>query len=108
MQHHLLKLTWKDRLTTADVAKQDGVHRVLDVGTGTGIWAIEYGKAIFIDRGELNVLTLCIADEHPESIVSECSTVGPNGRHAELIAIGSRSRPQPGSTISVSASHLAG
>lgn len=44
LQHHLLKLTWADQLATIDVAKRDGVHRVLDVGTGTGIWAIEWGK----------------------------------------------------------------
>ncbi|KAH6874267.1 S-adenosyl-L-methionine-dependent methyltransferase [Thelonectria olida] len=47
LQHHLFMLTFGDKLYTcpADTAKQ--VQRVLDVGTGTGIWAIDF------------------ADEHP-------------------------------------------
>lgn len=45
LQHHLLKLTWGDQLATIDFDKSGGVHRVLDVGTGTGIWAIEWGNS---------------------------------------------------------------
>jgi len=40
-------------------------HRVLDIGTGTGIWAINFGKdSISFDSFVLNLSHL--ADEHPE------------------------------------------
>lgn len=39
------------KLYTAPIPKEQTIHRVLDVGTGTGIWAIDY------------------ADEHPEAHV---------------------------------------
>lgn len=48
-------LTFDNRLGTAPPNKKDSgieVKRVLDVGTGTGIWAMEFG------------------DEHPETEVS--------------------------------------
>ncbi|EXJ92136.1 hypothetical protein A1O3_00686 [Capronia epimyces CBS 606.96] len=50
LQHHLLKMTFG--LSGCGIDKRDGMRRVLDIGTGTGIWAIEYG------------------DLHPESIVT--------------------------------------
>jgi SAM-dependent methyltransferase len=49
LQHHLFRLTFGGKLFTCPVEKT--MHRVLDIGTGTGIWAIEFG------------------DEHPESAV---------------------------------------
>ena len=51
LQHHLFALTFDGRLFTAPIPKDRTLHRVLDVGTGTGIWAIDF------------------ADEHPESLV---------------------------------------
>ncbi|KAJ2905791.1 uncharacterized protein MKZ38_004468 [Zalerion maritima] len=41
LQHHLHVLTQKGRLACAPKA-QEGAKMVLDVGTGTGIWALEY------------------------------------------------------------------
>jgi ubiquinone/menaquinone biosynthesis C-methylase UbiE len=41
LQHHLHRLTLDERLYLAPI-KQD-VQNVLDVGTGTGLWAIEFG-----------------------------------------------------------------
>lgn len=41
MQHHLWALTWSGKL--CQCPKDKGASRVLDVGTGTGIWAIDYG-----------------------------------------------------------------
>ena len=49
LQHHVFTLTFDKKLFLAPISKQ--LHRVLDVGTGTGIWAIDF------------------ADEHPEAQV---------------------------------------
>ncbi|RDW64606.1 S-adenosyl-L-methionine-dependent methyltransferase-9 [Coleophoma cylindrospora] len=51
LQHHLFSLTFNGKLFTAPIGKDKSLHRVLDIGTGTGIWAIDF------------------ADEHPESEV---------------------------------------
>lgn len=51
LQHHIFSLTFNNKLLIAPIPKEKPLHRVLDVGTGTGIWAIDF------------------ADEHPESQV---------------------------------------
>ncbi|RDW56506.1 S-adenosyl-L-methionine-dependent methyltransferase-19 [Coleophoma crateriformis] len=51
LQHHQLTLTFGGKLFTAPIPKEKQLHNVLDVGTGTGIWAIDF------------------ADEHPETKV---------------------------------------
>lgn len=50
LQHHLFTLTFGGRLYLAPLHEKN-LHRVLDVGTGTGLWAIDF------------------ADEHPQSQV---------------------------------------
>jgi cyclopropane fatty-acyl-phospholipid synthase-like methyltransferase len=51
LQHHLFMLTLGGKLYNSPIPKEKNLHRVLDVGTGTGIWAIDF------------------ADEHHESQV---------------------------------------
>jgi SAM-dependent methyltransferase len=51
MQHHEFQLIFGGKLFTAPIPKDKVLHRVLDIGTGTGIWAIDF------------------ADDHPESTV---------------------------------------
>lgn len=43
MTHNLWLLTLRGELGLAPKA-MEGAKRVLDLGTGTGIWAVEYGK----------------------------------------------------------------
>ncbi|KAH8654553.1 S-adenosyl-L-methionine-dependent methyltransferase [Tricladium varicosporioides] len=51
LQHHVYSLMYDGKLCITEFAKDKPIHRVLDVGTGTGIWAIDFG------------------DEHPEAKV---------------------------------------
>lgn len=39
LQHHLNLLTYEGKLNLCPFDKEKPIHRVLDVGTGTGIWA---------------------------------------------------------------------
>ncbi|KAI5800576.1 S-adenosyl-L-methionine-dependent methyltransferase [Pyronema domesticum] len=41
IQHEVYRLVWNDKLHGAPLTKP---HRVLDIGTGTGIWAIEMAE----------------------------------------------------------------
>ena len=43
LQHHIYSLMYDTKLHKVVFDKDKPVHRVLDVGTGTGIWAIDYG-----------------------------------------------------------------
>ncbi|KAK0113507.1 hypothetical protein ONS96_014370 [Cadophora gregata f. sp. sojae] len=51
LQHHLYLLTYDGKLSIIPDLEENNSQHVLDVGTGTGIWAIDY------------------ADEHPEAKV---------------------------------------
>jgi ubiquinone/menaquinone biosynthesis C-methylase UbiE len=43
LQHHLFVISLHGALHLAPI--KEGLQNVLDVATGTGIWAIEFGKA---------------------------------------------------------------
>jgi hypothetical protein len=43
LQHHIYLLTYNGKLNLCPFEKDMPIHRVLDIGTGTGIWAIDYG-----------------------------------------------------------------
>jgi ribosomal protein L11 methylase PrmA len=45
LQHHIHLLANNGKLATAPFDPDFKIHRVLDVGTGTGIWAIDFGKS---------------------------------------------------------------
>lgn len=42
LQHHLFLLTLDGRLCLAPIG--NNLQYVLDVGTGTGIWALDFGR----------------------------------------------------------------
>lgn len=55
--------------------KAKGARHVLDMGTGTGSWAMDYGKALFFQPASMyptQVLTQLAADIHPEAEVRSC------------------------------------
>lgn len=43
LQHHMYYLTLGGKLYIAPIPEDQVLHRVLDLGTGTGIWAIDFG-----------------------------------------------------------------
>jgi methylase of polypeptide subunit release factors len=49
LQHHLWQLTLSGKLFTAPVDDKK-LHRILDAGTGTGIWAIDIGMSLILSR----------------------------------------------------------
>jgi methylase of polypeptide subunit release factors len=48
LQHHIYALLYDGALHRVVFDKDKPVHRVLDVGTGTGIWAIDYGMYYYL------------------------------------------------------------
>lgn len=44
LQHHMFLLTFDNKLCLCPIPQDKQLHRVLDVGTGTGIWAIDFGE----------------------------------------------------------------
>jgi hypothetical protein len=48
LQHHLFLLTFDGKLCLAPIEEmKGGIHNVIDIATGTGIWAIDFGLANF-------------------------------------------------------------
>ncbi|KAF6815903.1 methyltransferase domain-containing protein [Colletotrichum plurivorum] len=65
LQHQLYLLTLDDRLGIAPPAQEDAkVGRVLDIGTGTGIWAIHYGD----DHPEADIIGVDLSPSQPQNV----------------------------------------
>jgi SAM-dependent methyltransferase len=64
LQHHLFLLTLKQKLFLCPVDLRT-THRVLDLGTGTGIWALDFGA----QNPHSHVLGIDLSPIQPEWIV---------------------------------------
>ncbi|TEA00896.1 Secondary metabolism regulator LAE1 [Colletotrichum sidae] len=63
LQHNLFLLTFDNRLGTAPPNdKNSQVKRVLDVGTGTGVWAIDFGE----EHPDAEVLGIDLSAQQPD------------------------------------------
>ena len=55
LQHNLFLLSQNNQLFLSPAGKDKPLNRVLDAGTGTGIWAVEFGTCLdplaFAPRG---------------------------------------------------------
>ena len=51
LQHNLFLLSQENQLFLSPAGKDKTLNRVLDAGTGTGIWAIEFGASLPVDLG---------------------------------------------------------
>ncbi|KAF4917434.1 Secondary metabolism regulator LAE1 [Colletotrichum fructicola] len=64
LQHHLFLLTFDNRLGYAPPNDPDWKGRVLDVGTGTGIWSIDFGD----EHPDAEVLGFDLSATQPEFV----------------------------------------
>tara|TARA_R110002060_G_scaffold40370_4_gene51701 strand:+ start:553 stop:759 length:207 start_codon:yes stop_codon:yes gene_type:complete len=49
LQHQIFLLSFNDKLVLAPIA-EDEIKHVLDIGTGSGIWPVEFGKSSLSDE----------------------------------------------------------
>ncbi|KAK4443478.1 S-adenosyl-L-methionine-dependent methyltransferase [Podospora aff. communis PSN243] len=66
LQHQIFRLTFNDQLCLCP--KNKGAKRVLDLGTGTGIWAIEYAD----EHPEAEVIGVDLSPVQPEFVPPNC------------------------------------
>lgn len=67
LQHNLWLLTLRGELCLSP--KAEGANRVLDIGTGTGIWAIEYADA----HPEAHVIGVDLSPIQPNMVPPNCT-----------------------------------
>ena len=76
-----MTLTFDGKLYTSPAGKDRQLHRVLDAGTGTGIWAMDFGNSHTAIATELKRKLILEADEHPESHVCSVRSIEENTKH---------------------------
>ncbi|KAN0108726.1 S-adenosyl-L-methionine-dependent methyltransferase [Hyaloscypha variabilis] len=70
LQHHLFTLTFDGKLHIAPIEElKGGVHNVLDIGTGTGIWAIDFAATY----PSANVIGTDLSPIQPNFVPPNCS-----------------------------------
>ncbi|KAF2183321.1 S-adenosyl-L-methionine-dependent methyltransferase [Zopfia rhizophila CBS 207.26] len=67
LQHHAFRLTLDGALYRAPIRKD--VHNVLDIGTGTGIWAVEFAE----EHPSAQVLGTDLSPIQPTEVPPNCS-----------------------------------
>jgi len=69
LQHHLYKLTFHGKLSLAPLEQlKNGLHNVMDIATGTGIWAIEFAN----EHPSTSVLGTDLSPVQPEFVPPNC------------------------------------
>lgn len=69
LQHYMYSLMLDGKLITAPVPKDQQLRRVLDAGTGTGIWAINFAD----EHPESQVLGLDLSPIQPQFVPPNCA-----------------------------------
>jgi cyclopropane fatty-acyl-phospholipid synthase-like methyltransferase len=64
LQHPLFSLTLDGKLFTAPIPKEKQLHCVLDVGTGTGIWAMDFAD----EQPETRVIGIDLSPTQPQFV----------------------------------------
>jgi SAM-dependent methyltransferase len=67
LQHHIFRLTFDNQICLCP--KKHGAKRVLDLGTGTGIWCIEYAD----EHPEAEVIGVDLSPVQPEFVPPNCT-----------------------------------
>ncbi|KAK4197646.1 S-adenosyl-L-methionine-dependent methyltransferase [Triangularia verruculosa] len=67
LQHHLFRLTFDEEICLCP--KKDGAKRVLDLGTGSGIWCIDYADR----HPEAEVIGVDLSPVQPDFVPPNCS-----------------------------------
>ncbi|KAH6876405.1 S-adenosyl-L-methionine-dependent methyltransferase [Thelonectria olida] len=64
LQHHLFALTFHGKLFISPAGKEKPINRCLDIGTGTGVWAIDFAD----DHPETQVIGIDISPIQPSFV----------------------------------------